>query len=622
MVSTRRESRRSRRFTGLDGLRAVAVVLVVSYHLFPSLGLGAGYIGVDVFFVISGFLITSLLLRRSTRGLGGIADFWKRRARRLLPALALTVTVCATAAWVIGGDVLARIGSQVLGAFTFSYNWLAVLTGTGYFQATAPELLRNFWSLAVEEQFYLVWPLLLPLVLLLPRGWPRAMIALAGAVASATWMIVLLGQGADTTRLYFGTDTHAFGILFGVALAFLLERMPDWEWIRAATARWCGAVLGSAALLGLLVLAFFGTEEREALPGVLIVATALTGLLVVCAVVPDSPFGRALDVAPLRWVGDRSYGLYLWHWPLLILVLVASQGTAPGTPVPVWAGLVTLALTVAFAALSYRLVEQPVRRLGFRGAFAALGRALRRDAASGLAVGAATACALVLTAGTAGAVIAEPEQSSAAEAISAGEDFLAEHEDGPTPTPTPTTSSPTPSPMPSRSPSQTPKPTPTPIEGSQITAIGDSVMLASAPALVDRFPGISVDADVSRSMWVGPDIVRSLAGSDQLREYVVMALGTNGPIDRSALEEILQIIGPDRHLVLVTAAAPREWIPSVNEILTEFASAHPDQVEIADWHHKAEKHPEILAGDQIHPSDEGGRQFTEAIAAALRAVQD
>lgn len=621
-MGTRRENRGHQRFTGLDGLRAVAVTLVVAYHVFPSLRLGAGYVGVDVFFVISGFLITSLLLRRSTGGLGGIADFWRRRARRLLPALALAVTVCATAAWVIGGDVLVRIGSQVLGAFTFSYNWIAILTGTGYFQGTAPELLRNFWSLAVEEQFYLVWPLLLALVLLLPRGWPRAAIALAGAVASAAWMIVLLGQGADTTRLYFGTDTHAFGILFGVALAFLLERMPEREWMRATAVRWCGVALGSAALAGLLVLAFLGTEDREALPAVLIAATVLTGILVVSAVVPDSPFGRALDVAPLRWVGDRSYGLYLWHWPLLVLVLVASQGTGPGAPVPVWAGLLTLALTVAFAAASYRFVEQPVRRLGFRGAFAALGRALRRGVASGLAVGAGAVCALVLTAGTVGAVISAPEQSSAAEAISAGEDFLAEHEDDPSPTPTPTTSSPTPSPTPSRSPSPSPTPKPTPIEGSQITAIGDSVMLASAPALVDRFPGISVDADVSRSMWVGPDIVRSLADSGQLREYVVIALGTNGPIDRSALEEILDTVGPDRHLVLVTAAAPREWIPSVNDILTEFQSAHPDRVEIADWRHIAENHPEILAGDQIHPSDEGGRRFTEAVAAALREAQD
>ncbi|MGO2521716.1 MAG: acyltransferase family protein, partial [Microbacterium sp.] len=158
------------RFAGLDGLRAVAVILVVIYHLFPWSPLHSGFVGVDVFFVISGFLITSLLLRPSQAGRLGtprrLLDFWRRRARRLLPALAVVITVCATAAWLLGGDLLVGMGRQVLGAATFSYNWLAVADGTDYFSATAPELFRNFWSLAVEEQFYVLWPLLLPLLLL------------------------------------------------------------------------------------------------------------------------------------------------------------------------------------------------------------------------------------------------------------------------------------------------------------------------------------------------------------------------------------------------------------------------------------------------------------------------
>ncbi|MGO1769383.1 MAG: acyltransferase family protein [Microbacterium sp.] len=621
-MSTRRENRHSRRFTGLDGLRAVAVVLVVSYHLFPSLGLEAGYIGVDVFFVISGFLITSLLLRRTTHGLSGIADFWRRRARRLLPALALTIMVCASAAWVIGGDVLVRLGTQVLGAFTFSYNWAAVLTGSGYFEATGPELLRNFWSLAVEEQFYLVWPLLLPLVLLLPRGWPRAMIALAGAVASAAWMFVLLQQGADTTRIYFGTDTHAFGILFGVALAFLLERIPDGEGRRSAAVRWIGAALGTTALAGIVLLAFIGTEEPDALPTVLVAATVLTGILVVTAVWPGSLFGRMLDLAPLKWVGDRSYGLYLWHWPILVLVLVATQGTGPEATVPLWAGTLSLILTVICAALSYRLVEEPVRRKGFRGAFAAAGSTFRRSAWGAATVGASAVCVLALATGTAVAAVTGPAQTSAAESISDGQDVLDQQQPGPSPTATEKLPSPTPtaSSTPSSSPAPPPSPTPTPVEGSQITAVGDSVMLASAPALVERFPGIDVDAEVSRSIWVGPEIVRSLADSGQLREYVVIALGTNGPVETTPLDEMLEAIGPDRHLVLVTASAPREWIPEVNETLTAFASAHPERVDLADWSHTADEDPGLLAGDRIHPSAEGGKKFTTLVAEAIRAA--
>ena len=171
----------ARRYAGLDGLRAIAVALVVIYHLFPGWMLHSGFIGVDMFFVISGFLITSLLLRDRT----DLVDFWRRRARRLLPALVVLVTVAATWAWAIGGDVLVRLGPQVLGAATFSYNWVSIAGGTDYFSADTPELFRNLWSLAVEEQFYWVWPLLLPLLLLVRRRWLRACIALTAAVASA-----------------------------------------------------------------------------------------------------------------------------------------------------------------------------------------------------------------------------------------------------------------------------------------------------------------------------------------------------------------------------------------------------------------------------------------------------
>ncbi|MFV0432746.1 MAG: acyltransferase family protein, partial [Leucobacter sp.] len=149
-------------------------MLVVVYHLFPQGIVPTGFIGVDIFFVISGFLITTLLLRqRRATGTVRRRTFWVRRARRLVPALVTVLAACATAAWMIGGDVLVQLGMQVLGATTFSYNWLAIVQGSTYFDATAPELFRNVWSLAVEEQFYLVWPVLLPLVLLLPSRWLR-----------------------------------------------------------------------------------------------------------------------------------------------------------------------------------------------------------------------------------------------------------------------------------------------------------------------------------------------------------------------------------------------------------------------------------------------------------------
>ncbi|WP_292700404.1 acyltransferase, partial [Microbacterium sp. 69-10] len=358
------------RYSGLDGLRAIAVGLVLIYHLFPGLGLRSGLVGVDVFFVVSGFLITSLMLRPTRHPLRHrLLDFWRRRARRLLPALAVMLTVCATVAWLIGGDVLVGIGRQLLGASTFSYNWVALAGGSDYFAATEPELFRNVWSLAVEEQFYLLWPLLLPLLLVVLRvRWALVAFAVIAAGASAWWMSVLVSSGA-LTRAYFGTDSHAFGLLLGIALAFGIRGMPEREWMLRRSVRVVGVLLG---MLGVGLVVFAASQPSEqagaGFPGTLLLASAGTVLAVFAGVMPGSWFGRAIDAQPLRWIGDRSYGIYLWHWPALVLVSAASGLGVSGqlARVPVWAGCTALVLSVTAAAVSFRVVETPLRRLGFR----------------------------------------------------------------------------------------------------------------------------------------------------------------------------------------------------------------------------------------------------------------
>jgi peptidoglycan/LPS O-acetylase OafA/YrhL len=701
------------RYAGLDGLRAIAVALVVVYHLFPQSWVRGGFIGVDVFFVISGFLITTLLLREhAATGRIGLGAFWLRRARRLLPALALVVTVCATAAWFVGGDVLVRIGEQVLGAATFSYNWVSIGEGNDYFSAATPELFRNFWSLAVEEQFYVIWPLVLPLFLLLPRAWARTAAALALAVASAGWMGVVVTSGGDLTRGYFGTDTHAFGILLGIAVAFALESVlakargasasppsmsgpsmvpgriaapgiaapagiaapsitppPGWTIVLPPVAptpplqvparvRVTTAVAGTAALAGIAVLAVLPPAPTLAtFPGVVFGASILSAIAIVAAVWPGSAFGPAIDARPLRWIGDRSYGIYLWHWPLLVILVAAFMGTSPHAGVPLWIGGLTLALTLVAAELSYRLVETPVRRYGFRGSLTRFAERLTGSPASRVRAIAGVSVAVLLFGGTSGAIAVAPGVSSGQSAVAAGLAALEQAEgsddgDGPDaaaqPSAEPTDAGPSdaePSDAgsedagsdaatsdrgssegqesaESRGSDQNPVPTPspTPVAGTEISAIGDSVMLASAPALLERFPGIQVDAAVSRSSWAGPGILQSLSGSGQLRPYVVVALGTNGPLDAGSMDEIAQLVGPDRHLVLVNAFAPRDWIAGVNSDLAAFAASHPGVV-IADWSGAIAGRTDLLAGDQIHPGDAGGRVFADAIAAAVDRVE-
>ena len=599
----------SPRFAGLDGLRAVAVTLVVVYHLFPWSPLRGGFVGVDVFFVISGFLITSLLLRPSRLGRLGsprrLIDFWRRRARRLLPALAVVVTVCATAAWLLGGDLLVGMGRQVLGAATFSYNWLAVVDGTDYFAATAPELFRNFWSLAVEEQFYVVWPLLLPLVLLIPGRWPRVALMVIAASGSAWWMAQLVA-GGDVTRAYFGTDAHAFGLLIGIALALAVTNMSERAWMRTRAARTASLLAGALGLAAIVVASLVPeTSDAVTFPGTLLLACFGTALAILAGVRPGSWFGRALDVQPLKWIGDRSYGIYLWHWPVLVLVLVGTQGFGPEAGVPTWAGVLSLVLSVGAAAVSYRFVEQPFRRYGFRHSLRALGRRIAGGPVSRFTGLAALTIAAVAIGGTAGAIVNAPHTTTAVAAINRGAEALDGADESPTPDPTP-----------DAAPAEDEIVVP---DGTEITAVGDSVMLASAPSLLEKFPGITVDAEVSRSIWAGPDILNALAADGQLRENVVVALGTNGPVDWDVLEQMSQIAA-DRNLILVNAHAPRDWIDGVNADLEAFADSHR-RVWIADWSGAIAPHEDLLAGDGIHPDDAGGRVFAASVESALESIE-
>ncbi|WP_431801876.1 acyltransferase family protein [Microbacterium sp. bgisy203] len=626
------------RFAGFDGLRAVAVLLVVVYHLFPAWLLHSGFVGVDVFFVISGFLITSLLLReRAATGRIGLRGFWTRRTRRLLPALALVVTVSATAAWLIGGDVLVGVGRQVFGAATFSYNWVSIAGGASYFSAAEPELFRNLWSLAVEEQFYVLWPLLLPALLLVRRPVARVAIALALAGGSALWGASLVA-GAGLTRAYYGTDAHAFGLLIGVALAFALaawqeraarqaraeRQMSDAgarATPRARTALVAG--LGIVALLALIAVASW--QGGAALyPTVPLAASALTAVVIACAL--GSPLGRALDVAPLRWVGERSYGIYLWHWPVVVLLSSAVTGAFIDTAIPVRVAVAALLVTLVASALSYRFIEQPVRRLGFGGALRALRGRLASTPTRRFGAVAAVAAGALVVGGTTAAVAAAPEVTSSEASVQAGVDALREASAAPTPVP-PDAAAPDPAPtaVPTPTPTVGPDgeplpPAPASVTGDRVTAIGDSVMLASAGGLLDRLPGIQIDAAVSRSMWAGDDIVADLAAGGALRDYVVVGLGTNGPVDPGALQQIRDAIGPDRTLVLVNAFAPRDWIAGVNTELAGFAASHPRTV-VADWSSAIAPHADLLAGDQIHPGEAGGEVYAATIADAVDAVE-
>jgi peptidoglycan/LPS O-acetylase OafA/YrhL len=361
----------------LDGLRAFAVAGVLAYHLGFGWASG-GYLGVDLFFVLSGFLITTLLLEEwVVTARIRLASFWARRARRLLPALFLVLVAIAVYVVVNGrfgppgsaAEVdLSGLRGDDLATLFYIANWHAIFAHQSYFaQFSAPSPLEHTWSLAIEEQFYLVWPPVLLAILTLAKGAWRAVgaaVTVVGALGSAGLMALLYQPGTDPTRLHFGTDTHAFDMLAGATIAMIAAS-------RAQPGRRARLGLHVAGPIAAVTLGVFWVTAGT--PGGLPRGWMFHGGFAICAVLAavvvadarqlhQGPLGAALSVQPLRWIGTISYGIYLWHWPIFVYL----NGVRTGWSQP-WLDIARVGLTLVVATTSYYLVERPIRQRRLRG---------------------------------------------------------------------------------------------------------------------------------------------------------------------------------------------------------------------------------------------------------------
>ena len=616
----------------IDGMRGIAVLLVIAYHLgwksFPG-----GFLGVEVFFVVSGYLITSLIVAelRDNRYLD-IGGFWARRLRRLLPALFLLLGFLAIATPIVASDGVNRLRSDMPWSLLYLANWWQIFAERSYFEASAaPDLLQHLWSLAIEEQFYLLWPpVVAALYVRLPRArWMLPVVSSVGAALSVVAMITMFSPDRDPSRVYYGTDTRASALLIGATLAFVWNADVSKRVINLPPRLVDAAGVLAAVVLALAVTRYNGFDPPVYEGGFLLVSAA-TVLLIVAGSTTGSVMGAALSLRFLRAIGERSYGLYLWHWPIF-------QLTRPGADVPIdgWRLTAVRLVLVAIAAeVSWRLVERPLRRPRTSGRGLAARRYRRAELVLAVAmpmlvvpylVGGRPPVDILESVASPGSGLGsqptggDPESATTEPPVSAAPTTV-------TPDTAPDPAAPTvpidpvgsttvvPAP-PSTDPGLDPAGVPT-VPGADVLIVGDSVVVGAASALVEQLPGADIDAVVGRQLRDAADLVRQLRDAGRLRPVVVVHLGNNGSATGDQLDRLMQELSSAERVVFVTANAPRPWRDTVNDRFNDLAGKY-DNVRVVDWNAVVSSESGLVGDDGVHLPPAGARRLAEVLTSTV-----
>ena len=629
---------------GLDGMRALAVAAVIIYHTNNG-WLPGGFIGVEVFFVISGYLITLLLIGEHEKtGRIRLKEFWMRRARRLLPALFLMMSLLMVYTAIFERDTLGKLRGDVIAGVAYVTNWYQVWTGAGYTALLDFAPLRHLWSLAVEEQFYLIWPLVMVALMRLGRRRlpeiSRWLVVAALLIAVITGLLYHPGQlgtpevapeafwsvgGHPVSKmdaLYLSTFTRATGLLLGAALAMIWRPVA----VMRGPIRGKGPLLDVLAVLGLGALgalAWFlhvqvdGHADPWLFRGGFLATDFATLLVIVAVTHRGAKMGMFIGVQPLNWIGTRSYGLYLYHWPIFQII----RGNAGATlTVPEFVG--AMVVTCIITELSYRYVEMPIRR---RQLGKWLDRARDVDdprQRQALAVG-AVGCVAVFGFAAVSMFTAPLKQNEVQETINAAQEDITDIgvllESTTTAAAAPTTTaaaSPTAAPAgadPTTAPTSTVAATTTaPQAIGRYLAIGDSVMAGAASPL--KAAGFTVDAAESRQFGDYLPQLQAIVASGQVPDVVVVHLGTNGEIDEDDAREFFTMLAQVPKVIVLRNWVDRPWAVGNNELINAI-DAEFDNVTAAYWDTLA---PDCegdcyAAVDGFHLSADGADYYTALI---------
>lgn len=595
---------------GLDGLRTFAVLSVILYHLNAPY-ISGGFLGVDVFFVLSGYLITGILIREWTKtGTIDLKRFYIARFRRLLPALLLMLSLVMSYVTLFDQTLLETVRQDSLAALAYVNNWWYIFHDVSYFESFGkPSPLQNLWSLSIEEQFYAVWPLLL----LFGLAFRKRLLQLGAVLlfVSAGWMAFRYVPEADPSRVYYGTDTRLFALLVGAMLAFGWR--PDtFKREMPTIGRHILNVAGGLSLLTLLIIMVNVSAYDGFLyyGGFLLIAFA-SAILIAASAHPSTIWSRFLGNTWLRVIGQRTYGIYLWHYPVIILSTPLEQ---LGTFQPVLA-LSQVVLTLLIAEGSYRFIETPIRKNGFKATLRQTVSTASHPGGRIAATTLVTALSLVLVGNLTILAFSEPTEEKeeipivqvpAAIKQDASDEKEPDH---------PTDDSPE-----NHSPRDEEE---LPVEPSApasvdvqacppALAIGDSVMLGLNEYLADAFPNMEIDAEIGRQVRDALDVADQYSSYNAPGHIIFLHLGTNGAFKMEQLETLIGKFDQADRIYLINTRVPRPWESEVNEKLDRASKLHKN-VSLIDWHDESIGQEAYFEGDGVHLNVKGATAFGDLL---------